>query len=463
MRRPLNEQIVRMYSLLYGKNVVNEKLITINEQSDKKADIVTDDVTKFFDNLSKVSTPLSQQKRGQMNFQKDVETVQIGLILLGYPLPRFGVDGLFGPETGRAVNKFISDHLKQLSESAGKLRSTLNDLGYDEKGREISSGGEITDKIATIVSEILTDFKQSNPSVGVVITAGNDKFHHGLSYNSKHKHGKAIDLVLRPYNKTNASAFMKILDEYKSKYPGFNYIDEYTRPTKAATAGHFHLQFAEGESAPSTKSEPEAVVTDEFVKKMYELLKQKNLKPEDIKPYVNQFINTGGGEYFTDLDLTTDEGVRLYALICQTYIETRSNNFLKINGDMLAKAAKTFFESRGKYVPPELALAQLAQEGGFTDRSNAVPITTKNPFNIGNTDSGAKIYYNTVQDGINSYYNWITKSYLVGSKTAADLVQNFVNKNNDRYASSKNYESKLQSLIIQINRIADRIMASNKQ
>ena len=177
MRRPLNEQIVRMYSLLYGKNVVNEKLISINEQSDKKADIVTDDVTKFFDNLSKIKTPLSQQKRGQMNFQKDVETIQIGLILLGYPLPKFGVDGLFGPETGQAVNKFISDNLKQLSESADKLRRTLNDLGYDEKGREISSGGEITDKIATIVSEILTDFKQSTVAKYLGIEIDENKLH----------------------------------------------------------------------------------------------------------------------------------------------------------------------------------------------------------------------------------------------------------------------------------------------
>jgi peptidoglycan hydrolase-like protein with peptidoglycan-binding domain len=32
--------------------------------------------------------------------------MQIGLIILGYDLPVHGVDGLFGPETARAVTKF---------------------------------------------------------------------------------------------------------------------------------------------------------------------------------------------------------------------------------------------------------------------------------------------------------------------------------------------------------------------
>jgi murein DD-endopeptidase MepM/ murein hydrolase activator NlpD len=37
--------------------------------------------------------------------------MQIGLILLGYDLPRFGVDGLFGPETAAAVKEFTKEKL----------------------------------------------------------------------------------------------------------------------------------------------------------------------------------------------------------------------------------------------------------------------------------------------------------------------------------------------------------------
>lgn len=108
MRRPLNEQIDRMYHLMK----MNKKLF--EEFNLKKtvnpADIVSDDVKEFFSNLENIDEPLYQQSRGNYEYKKNVETVQIGLILLGYPLPRFGVDGLFGPETAQAVNKFKEDY-----------------------------------------------------------------------------------------------------------------------------------------------------------------------------------------------------------------------------------------------------------------------------------------------------------------------------------------------------------------
>jgi hypothetical protein len=53
---------------------------------------------------------LSVEEVGSMEYKKSVESLQIGLILLGYELPRFGVDGLFGPETEKAVDKFINDN-----------------------------------------------------------------------------------------------------------------------------------------------------------------------------------------------------------------------------------------------------------------------------------------------------------------------------------------------------------------
>ena len=53
---------------------------------------------------------MSVEEVGSMEYKKSVESLQIGLILLGYELPRFGVDGLFGPETEKAVDKFINDN-----------------------------------------------------------------------------------------------------------------------------------------------------------------------------------------------------------------------------------------------------------------------------------------------------------------------------------------------------------------
>jgi hypothetical protein len=87
------------------------------------------------------------------------------------------------------------------------------------------------------------------------------------------------------------------------------------------------------------------------------------------------------------------------------------------------------------------------------------PIRTNNPFNVGNTDSGANVQHGTVQSGIDTYYNLIARSYLVKGKTANDLLANFVNKNNQRYASG-GYERSINKIAAQANRIAAPIYAS---
>jgi len=88
----------------------------LNEQEEekvddpKKADLVDDDVTKFLDTLKDFKGEIGQQEKGGYDYQKDVETFQIGLELLGYHLPQYGVDGLFGPETAGQLNKFKEDN-----------------------------------------------------------------------------------------------------------------------------------------------------------------------------------------------------------------------------------------------------------------------------------------------------------------------------------------------------------------
>lgn len=75
----------------------------------KKSDYVSDDVKEFFKTLSNIKSTINQQKYGTMTYQKNVETLQIALSLLGYSLPNFGIDGLFGPETARAMKRFLLD------------------------------------------------------------------------------------------------------------------------------------------------------------------------------------------------------------------------------------------------------------------------------------------------------------------------------------------------------------------
>ena len=165
-------------------------------------------------------------------------------------------------------------------------------------------------------------------------------------------------------------------------------------------------------------------------------------------------------QQFTTLDLNTPVGFRAYIDICSRYINTRNSNLLKITGEMMANAAKNAFNNTGVYVPPELALAQLAIEGGFVNNPNARPIRTKNPFNVGNVDTGANKYLPDVSSGIQLYYDKMAKLYLGDGKTPESLLNNFVNKSGRRYASAPNYESSVKNIVNQIKNISAPIYAN---
>lgn len=177
--------------------------------------------------------------------------------------------------------------------------------------------------------------------------------------------------------------------------------------------------------------------------------------PTPITNQDSSKIPTGKFGGFTYLDLTTPQGYSAYRDICDNFINSRNSN-AGINGEMMARSAKKYYKVG--YVPPELALSQLAIEGGLSDDPNVKPRRTKNPFNVGNVDSGKTSLKRSVDDGVDAYYDLMTRNYL-RNKKPEDLLTNFVNVNGNRYASSTQYESKLKNIIAGMSKYIDPVIA----
>ena len=123
--------------------------------------------------------------------------------------------------------------------NADILRVNLFSIGYSEKNSELSSNGDITEKLANTASQI---FQAINNKFGlglrVEVTGGNDIYHKNLD--SKHKFGIALDFTISPISEENIKAVVEIL-KYYSRQRIINYLDEYTKPSEKATGGHFHF------------------------------------------------------------------------------------------------------------------------------------------------------------------------------------------------------------------------------
>jgi murein DD-endopeptidase MepM/ murein hydrolase activator NlpD len=484
MKRTLQEDLERIHSITYGKGVIQEGLLddilkkvglkkgeqTKKIDDPKKADLVSADVNEFFSSLEKASKDggLSQQS-GSISYQKEVESVQIGLMLLGYDLPRFGVDGRFGPETAAAVNKFTSEKVtnaKPLGEAVNIVPQGGGIIGRPGQGTHNASdwqsgnAWDITGPAGTQVFSITngTVARVRQGDGGGIKKQGVKKIY-GDQLRIQSSDGKPdvfythIETSLNVGDKVKEGDVVGTIMQMPGM-PSHVHVGLESGNLSDLASGLKNAGGGITTNAPMTKATPEMINT------LIDLLKERGVKSEELKRYIDSAVTTGGGANFTDLDLTTEEGINAYAQICQRFIDRRRPNLLGITGEMMVKGAKGAFDTYHKYVPPELALAQLAAEGGIGNgNSNSRPIRTRNPFNVGNTDSGANVQHGDVQDGINTYYNLIAKDYLVKGKTAADLVQHFVNKNGNRYATAA-YEPVIDKLAAEANRIAAPVYAS---
>ena len=91
------------------------------------------------DTISKSGKEFVNLKKpnSKIPYDKDVEKIQTALQFLGYSLPKWGVDGLFGPETEMAVKSFESDNGinsdgKLSEEDLTKLFELLTEKGFKD-------------------------------------------------------------------------------------------------------------------------------------------------------------------------------------------------------------------------------------------------------------------------------------------------------------------------------------------
>ena len=489
-KRTLKEELERIHSITYGKKYLMEddmlNAMVQNEPEDttkpivddpEKADYVGSDVTKFFNDLNAISEPITQQKRGTMEHQKDVELSQMALVLLGYELPVHGVDGLFGPETAEAVNKYKKDN-NILSEA-----SSLYDGGGNVRiAKHVNA--DIDTSLQSIIDAIASEYGKPF----TVVSGFRDPEHNkkvGGASKSQHILHNAVDISIPNASKEDTLRFVSIASKYGIGgigvyHAGSVHIDvrsgkvawgpdhsgssipNWARPTlNDHMSGKIDTSYVPaaitGDNSDDDNTAME-IITPEMVDSMVSKLELKGVTEEELKKLIDE-VKSGGSADFTDLDLMTDEGYSKYSEICDKFIKTRQPNLLEINGDMMAGSAKRAFEKYHKYVPPELALAQLATEGGIGNSDpNSRPIRTKNPFNVGNTDDGSNIDMGAVQEGINAYYNLIARRYLGKGKSAKDLVQDFVNHDGNHYATAGTYEKLVNQIARQANRIAQTVV-----
>jgi hypothetical protein len=481
MKRTLSEELERIHTITYGKKVIEEQgfvdklLRGVGLKKDekkiddpKKADLVSTDVDEFFNTLERASEQggISQQERGSMTFQKEVESMQIGLILLGYELPKHGVDGLFGPETGTAVSKFISEKLsnkENISEDtmSSPIGQTSVSSPFGQRSGRMHHGVDLKASSGTSIKSPL-DGEVLDAEIRSDDCGGTIYIQHADGYKTRYCHCKQINVSKGQSVKkgdiiglTGGGSGEQGRGRSTGPHLHFEVYKNGTTVNPMEHLGSEVGKFVVG----SSNSGQMTKATPEMLNKLIELLKQRGVKSEELKQYIDS-VTTGGSAQFTDLDLGTEEGQKRYTDISQKFISTRSSNLLNIRGEMLTKGAVRVFEKYNKYVPPELALAQLSVEGGFSNDPNARPIKTKNPFNVGNVDSGENFYANSVQDGIDKYYELIARNYLGKGKTATDLVNNFVNHSGNRYASATNYEEMLNKLSSEVNRISQQTISA---
>jgi GH24 family phage-related lysozyme (muramidase) len=305
MKQILLEDLKRIHEITYGKQIMEDqdfldnllKVILPKIDDPKKSDLVSSNVDDFFNTLESSSEQggISQQQRGSQTFQKEVESMQIGLKLLGYDLPKYGVDGLFGPETAEAVTKFIKDNLgdsKQVNEDVKLVSQGGGLIGRPGQGTHSASGwanNNAWDVKAPVGADVysVTDGVVSSIRKGT----GSDVVKSGV----KKIYGDQVSIKS---NDGNPDVFYTHIDSTLSAGDKVNVGDVIgTIMQGGGITPHVHIGLSSGNlsdlvtgmSNAGGGSESTMVkATPEMLDKMIDLLKQKGVDSEDLSELIDK-------------------------------------------------------------------------------------------------------------------------------------------------------------------------------
>jgi murein DD-endopeptidase MepM/ murein hydrolase activator NlpD len=324
MRKNLVEQLERMHRLNYGKEVVSEQLwdkilgglgIKTDKHDSKKADAITPDVEAFYKNLETAASGngITQQERGSYQFQKEVESMQIGLILLGYTLPRYGVDGLFGPETAEAVTKFTTEKVggdkKPVNEAVKLVSQGGGLIGKPGQGTHSASDwqsgnawdvtGPVGAEVYSITNGVVNKVKKAS---GGLIKSGVKKIY-GDQVSVKSNDGKPDVFYTHIDSSVSTGDSVKEGDVI-GKIMQIDGIPSHVHV--GVSSGNLSDLAAGLSNATGGKSGGGSgtlkVATPEMLKKLIELLKERGVKSEELSAYINKSNGSGGNITVNDWD-----------------------------------------------------------------------------------------------------------------------------------------------------------------
>lgn len=130
-----------------------------------------------------------------------------------------------------------------------------------------------------------------------------------------------------------------------------------------------------------------------------------------------------------------------YGKTADQYLNSPAFKGTKLTGKMLEVAARQTYANTGRVVPLDLALAQAQIETRFGHTAKS----KNNIYNIGNTDAGDVVNFDSPQNNVNTYYHTIATNYLGKDKKVEDILKSFTDVNGNRYASDPLYEKKISS------------------